>query len=319
MEVKDLVEHKKTAIHRPVYAILFLIVAVTSCTQSKTYKYIEITEEDGLLGGVEKKEKEPRTIEASSDSAAYLDAFQYFTISMKVNNDMREAMGTMYSRPIEFRLFNNLGEDIAKSVFFLNKDSLEQQILQRVNSKRNTIKESIDKSKEEEIDFRKKAKIDSAKIKSLKQYFRLRKDEFSNDNKTWYEPKSAPQYTNRNGIYCYFQTENGLPSNLRLRFQYYSDEWLFFSRIQFAIDGKAFEYIPLRTETDSGDGGKIWEWSDEALSVSDKELIYALANAKSAKMKIIGRQYFDQKTISHDQIINIGRTLELYNALGATY
>jgi hypothetical protein len=72
----------------------------------------------------------------------------------------------------------------------------------------------------------------------------------------------------------------------------------------------------MATETDSGDGGKIWEWFDESVSVSDKQLINALANSKSAKMKLIGRQYFDVKNISQDQIKGIKRTLELYQAMG---
>jgi hypothetical protein len=160
--------------------------------------------------------------------------------------------------------------------------------------------------------------IDSAKVAELKKFFRIKKDEFSNNNKVWYEPKSAPQYVNRNGVYCYFQTENDIPSNLRFRIQYYAEDWLFFRRVQFSIDGKAFEYIPLDVETDHGDGN-IWEWFDEGVTSSDKELIGALANAKRAKMKLIGRQYHKIKTITAEQILNIRRTIELFNALGGGF
>ena len=126
-------------------------------------------------------------------------------------------------------------------------------------------------------------------------------------------------YTNKNGLYCYFLTEKGVPSNLRFRFQYHAEEWLFFSRIQFSIDGKAYEYIPDDTETDSGNGGKIWEWCDQALRPTDKELFYALANAKSAKIKIIGRQYYNTKEVSQEQIRDIKRAIDLYNAMGGQY
>ena len=87
----------------------------------------------------------------------------------------------------------------------------------------------------------------------------------------------------------------------------------------FAIDGKAFEYIPSDTETDSGEGGKIWEWFDQVLSKDDKPLIEALANAKSAKMKIIGRQYYDEKTVTSEQIAAIKHTLEFYRAMGGQF
>jgi len=184
----------------------------------------------------------------------------------------------------------------------------------------NFIQESVDRNKKEKIDnFNKTAKVDSVKVKELTKYFRINSDEFSNDNKKWYEPKTAPQYTNRNGIYCYFQTENGIPSNLRFRVQYYAEDWLFFSRVQFSIDGKAYEFVPNDTETDSGNGGYIWEWFDQGLTTSDKNLIYALANGKSAKMKFIGRQYHNIKTITQEQIKSIKQTIDLYNALGGQY
>lgn len=305
---------------RQLLGLLLIATLLIACDNKKSYKYIEITAEQGSLGGVEKKEKEPKSIKANSDSAAYLDAFQSFCISLKVNKDMKQAMGTVYSTPVNFKLLNDKGENIANTVYFIDKSKREKEIMDQIFAMNNTFQESVDMSKADNTkQFQATAKIDSAKVKDLSKYFRQKKDEFSNENKIWYEPNSAPQYTNRNGLYCYFQTENGIPSNLRLRFQYYADDWLFFSRIQFAIDGKAYEYIPDGTETDSGNGGKIWEWCDQPLSQADKELIYALANAKSAKMKIIGRQYHDQKTISQEQINSIKQTLDLYNALGGQY
>jgi len=306
---------------RGILFCLFLItVTLVGCDNKKTYQYIEVTAEQGVLGGIEEKEKEPKIIKASSDSSAYLDAFQLFSISLKVNKDMKETLGTVYSTPIKFKLLNEEGEDIANTVYFENKDKREKEITEKTFAKGNTLQESVENRKEEDArNFQANAKIDSVIIKDLTKYFRQKKDEFSNNNKIWFEPKSAPQYVNRNGLYCYFHSENGLPSNLRFRIQYYAEDWLFFSKIQFAIDGKAYEYIPNSTETDSGDGGKIWEWSDQALTLDDRELIYALANAKSAKMKIIGSQYFDQKTISQEQIKSIKQVLDLYKAMGGQY
>lgn len=174
--------------------------------------------------------------------------------------------------------------------------------------------------REEKIEtFKQTATIDSAKIKELEPFFYAKKDEFDPNGLVWYKPKSAPKYTNRNGIYCYFQSNKGMPSNLRLRLQYYADDWLFFKKVQFSIDGKAYEYIPMDTETDSGNGGKIWEWFDESMGKSNTELLDALANAKSAKMKLIGDQYYDIKTINSTQIRDIKRTLDLYKAMGGEY
>jgi hypothetical protein len=184
----------------------------------------------------------------------------------------------------------------------------------------NSLKKTLDNNKKEtSANLQSNNKVDSIKVNQLLKFFRQKKDEFSTTNAIWYEPMSAPIYTNRNGIYCYFQTENGVPDNLRFKIQYYADEWLFFKEVQFSIDGKAYDYIPTKTETDSGNGGYIWEWFDETLVTSDRDLIYALANAKSAKMKFIGRQYYDIKVITKEQINGITKTLELYHALGGQF
>lgn len=301
------------------YKLLVFLLAVVLTSCDKKYTYIEVVLEKGIFSGVDEKEKEEKIIKAKNDTLAYLDAYQKFCISMKVNKDMQETYGETYSTPFEFKLLNDKGENIANSTFFVTKAEEEKKIEERIFSRSNSLKESLERTEKEKTeDFHKTVKIDSAKVKELEKLFTLKKDEFSNNNKVWYKPKSAPQYTNRNGIYCYFQTENGIPSNLRLRIQYYADDWLFFSRVQFSIDDKAYEYIPRKVETDHG-SGNIWEWFDEGLTSSDKELIYALANAKSAKMKFIGRQYHNIKTISNKQILDIKRTLELYNALGGDY
>lgn len=169
------------------------------------------------------------------------------------------------------------------------------------------------------INFNKSLEIDSVKIALLKQNFILKKDEFSNDNVIWYEPKSAPKYVNQNGIYCYFQTQNDIPNNFRFRVQYMAEDWLFFESVQFSIDGNAYKYIPLNTKTDHGNG-LIWEWFDEQISSSsDRGLIEALAYSKNVKVKFNGRQYQKIKKLTKNQIIDIKNTLELYRAMGGKF
>jgi hypothetical protein len=297
-------------------AFLTLFLVFTGCNEH-TYKYVEIVEKEGLLGTKEIEEKAAEIIPASSDSAAYLAAYRKFCISMKVNGDMVKSLGTVSEKPLEFKLFNEKGKDIAQSLVFLNKAKLEGEILSDVLSAENAVKEAVDKNKSEQNgQLTNNTTIDSSKIKELTKFFTVKADEFSNNNEKWYTPKSAPKYANANGIYCYFQTENGIAKNMRFRLQYYADEWLFFNHVSFAIDGKAYEYTPNNTETDSGNGGYIWEWFDEHVTKTDMELLNALANAKSAKVKFFGKQYYNIKSISKDQMANIKRSLELYHAMG---
>ena len=121
-------------------------------------------------------------------------------------------------------------------------------------------------------------------------------------------------------VYLYFGKDDNSIKPLRLRVQYYADEWLFISNVIFNIDGKVFRFIPTKVERDSGNGGMIWEWIDEPIQdESDKELIYALVNAKSAKMKFNGSQYYKIRAISNAQLTSMRKTLELFNALGGNF
>lgn len=162
-------------------------------------------------------------------------------------------------------------------------------------------------------------KVDSSKVKSLKKYFRIKKDEYSNDNVIFYEPKSAPLYINNNGFYCSFTTENGTPSNFKLNLQYYDEDWLFIRGVKLLIDGKAFEILPYKVDRDNGDGGMIWEWFSVPITASNKDLIDAICKGKKMKMKLIGSQYYDTKVITEKQALNIKRAVELYTAMGGKF
>jgi hypothetical protein len=160
-------------------------------------------------------------------------------------------------------------------------------------------------------------KQDPARIKSLKKYFRFSKDEFDVNKKEWIKPTDAPKFVNRNAIYAYFQTINGNADNLRFVIQYHNEDWLFIEKFQFSIDGKAYEYIPERMETDNADG-MIWEWFDDSADTNLKTIMEAIANSKTTKIKMLGRQYFDVKLVTKKQKESIKRTLEFYHVLGGT-
>lgn len=161
------------------------------------------------------------------------------------------------------------------------------------------------------------SKAEMAKtIKDLSRYFTFKKDEFSQNDRVWVEPKDAPKYLNRNGIHCYFQANNDKASNLRLRIQYTADDWLFIRYYIFSIDGMVFEYRPDKIETDHK--STIWEWADNQVTSFDQSLITALMMAKSAKIRFVGRQYHKDRNITSQQLLSIKRTVQLYRAMGGT-
>jgi len=299
--------------------LIFVLGFQISCNSPKEYKYIEVELSKNYLGRFEQKLKDTQIINSKNDSTAILEGYRKFYISEKVNKDVSESTGLVLGLPIEFKLINEQGADIVLTTDFLNKDSLIKSIRDNIY-KTVDLKETFKKNKEKEIsDFKKNVKIDSVKIKELKPFFNTKKDEFDPSGKEWYEPKSAPKYTNENGIYLYFQVNDGVPSNLRLRIQYHSDDWLFFKKVQFSLDGVAYEYVPRDTQTDSGNGGRIWEWSDDSMNQSNTELLDALSNSKASKMKLVGRQYYDIKTLTKSQKRDLKRSLDLFKAMGGKY
>lgn len=286
--------------------LLLLTIIISSCEQSRKYEYVELGLKELIFGGIDQDEKEAVIITAKTDSIAYLKAYQRFCISEKVSQDMQEALGSSAIKPTDFRLIDEQGNNVAQFINFEEIDSLKIAIRNRVFEMKNSLKETVDNRKKKDIEnFKSTVQIDSAKVIELEKFFISKKDEFDPNALVWHKPNSAPTYTNQNGIYCYFQTNNGIPSNLRLRMQYHADDWLFIQKVQFSIDNIAYEFIPRKTERDSGNGGMIWEWFDEGMSKSNTELLNALANAKSAKIKIIGRQYYKIKPITSNQIRDV--------------
>ena len=187
------------------------------------------------------------------------------------------------------------------------------------SDKENTIAESSSQMQLEEISPEDESKIDSidvVKIKELKQYFTEKKDEFSDVK--WVEPKSRPKYTNQNGYCMYFSVNNGIASNPRFLIQYESDKWLFIKNMIFNIDGENITFTPEKMETDCGNGGRIWEWCDEYAG-NLEPLIKKIAYAKSVKIKLVGKQYYNIKTMSQKQIQYFKYSYEYYKALGGTF
>ena len=280
------------------------IFAFSSC--NKSYKYVEIVKERSILSSsYNEKEKEAKNIMAKNDSIAYLEAYKKFCISLKVAKEMKDAGMEFASMPIRFSLYDDKGKEVKVHIDNKTLDEVEKQL----TSLGSGIKETSS-------NYSQKAQnpIDSIKIKELIPLFSFKKDEFDPKGLTWIEPNSAPKYTNQNGMYCYFQKDIDGVSNFRIRIQYYAEDWLFIRKYQFSIDGKAYEFIPNNVETDHD--SNIWEWCDEKTTDTTIEIVKALSISKSAKIKFVGRQYHDIRTITKREIKGIKDALDLYIAMG---
>tara|TARA_R110002050_G_scaffold291761_2_gene446552 strand:- start:65 stop:706 length:642 start_codon:yes stop_codon:yes gene_type:complete len=196
-----------------------------------------------------------------------------------------------------------------------NNDARELKKAQKIETAR--INDSIQKAEvrlaKEAEELRQNNRLKA--IDSLKPNFDIKIDEFTGIG--WVEPKNRPKYTNRNGIYSYFQIdENGKSKNLRLRIQYYGDDWIFFDKVYFSFDGENFTLPVSNKKTDHG-GGKVWEWIDDSVvdgGVREKFLLL-LATSKSPRMKLQGDTDSRVKTITESQLKALRETISLYFAM----
>jgi hypothetical protein len=124
---------------------------------------------------------------------------------------------------------------------------------------------------------------------------RPNKDSFSGI--TWYRDRSSPIYTNANGFFLYFGVDDGSKMILRLRMQYFDDDWLFIDSAKINVDGEIYDLGSYDWERDNN--SSIWEWIDEPLD--DRAMIEAIINSKSAVIRYDGSQYYDTRTITASQ------------------
>ncbi len=286
---------------------LEIILFITSCTEKK-YSYVEVVKEKDLFEkSFIEKELEPEDIFAINDSTAYIEAYRKYCISERVYNQMKAKGMDLNSIPFAFHLYDEKQKEVLPIV--------SKEILKEIHNDIFALRIDASTTHKEDMPII----IDSTTVNKLSKLFVFSKDEFDPKGMTWIKPKSAPKYANRNALYCYFMRDDSGVSNFRFRIQYYADDWLFFYKCQFSIDGKAYEFIPQKTETDNGDG-YIWEWFDEPIMTSEEvSLVKALASAKNAKIKFIGRQYYDIKQIPKSELESIKNTIDLYIAMGGKF
>lgn len=160
-------------------------------------------------------------------------------------------------------------------------------------------------------------KVTPERFKKIYKSSRLKRDEFTKS--TYLYDRSSPQYVNRNGVSCYVETDLFDNPRLHLSLQYYSDDWLFIQSAKFSVDGETIDYTPDdEFKRDSGDG-KIWEWSDNVVSEYEVPLLAKVALSKTAKVKFIGKQYHDIKTVTPKQKLAIKNMLIIYKGLLLDY
>ena len=274
---------------------IMIIIGMSGCNR-QNYR-AEFYDKDGNL-------IETQKISDYNDTLAYLTAYRDYCSKIKVEKDMQKNYGDEI-KTNSFKVFKDDGTDITRIEFKTKKEE-ESKIIAFYEEMEDVIGgPNVDPTK-----------IDSIKIKELSPYFNFEKDEFDVRRTQFIKPKSAPKFINKNAVYFYFGEINGVVGNLRLKIQYYAKNWLFIEKYIFNIDGFPIEFIPSVVKRDND--SMIWEWSDEEMTPFEASLIDALEYCKTVKIKFVGRDYSDVRTLSAKEVTDIKRAIELYKAKGGS-
>ena len=261
---------------------LFVLV---SCEQNKEYECHLIYENE--------LKNETRSVSALNDSLAYIDGAWWFMTGLEEYSKHQD----IFSQPISF---------------YVTRKGKQDTIRTYATSYDNKIKEIVEEIEKQRLLEQKRWAENQETIKNLRKYFDYEIDEFT--KKTFVEPKARPKYINVNGCYCYFQLENDVKAyNLRMKLQYEGNNWIFFSHVQWNVDGWTYEYTPSEIKRDHD--SRVWEWFDDS-SKNDALalLIVKIANCKSASYRLMGNTRTQTFKLTSAQIEAIKRTYDLYLA-----
>ncbi len=115
---------------------------------------------------------------------------------------------------------------------------------------------------------------------------------------TWVTHKNEPVLAQKMALYFGMKENSADTFPLRLKFQYYSDSWLFVRKVSIKADEQTFALDGLDFKRDNS-GGSIWEWSDN--SVSDFKMLDAVLSAKKVLIRFDGQQYYSDFTLPEAQ------------------
>lgn len=145
-----------------------------------------------------------------------------------------------------------------------------------------------------------KIKIDSLEkeISKIKNISYSDKDEFKSIE--WIQPKSERK-TYDNTIYAYYGKDSSSVYTPRIVIRYYGEDWIFWKKAIFLVDGETFNFIPEKTP-ERDNNSEVWETSDSNLSEMFIEKFMSFKNAKSVKYRLEGDQHVRDFTLSKSKI-----------------
>jgi len=130
---------------------------------------------------------------------------------------------------------------------------------------------------------------------------------------TWVTHRKSPVLGKY--VSTYFGSKEGSAANypLRLRIQYYGDDWLFVRSVTVKADDKVYNLGAMDFERDHS-SGTVWEWVD--LPVKDYSMLNEWMSSKRVVVRFNGDQYHDDFILPKEQQAKMLEVYQAWKAMG---
>lgn len=105
-------------------------------------------------------------------------------------------------------------------------------------------------------------------------------------------------------------------NDIRMVIMYYGDDWVFWDKVTFLVDGKRFEfdYSMERTNRDAN-GGSVSEYYDVLLN-EEESFRKAISNCVTIKYRLSGKQWYERE-LQKEEIEDLKEAVKLYDLVSA--
>lgn len=130
---------------------------------------------------------------------------------------------------------------------------------------------------------------------------------------TWVSHRNAPVLARHVSIY--FGSKKGSAANypLRLKLEYYGDDWLFVRSVTVRADDKVYELGNLDFKRDHS-SGFVWEWID--MPVRDHGMLNHWMTAKRVVVRFNGDLYHNDFTLPQGQQTQLREVYQAWKVMG---
>lgn len=198
------------------------------------------------------------------------------------------------------------------TIGFFSKDS--------INAEQDRIEAEKNQTKEEKIRLDSISKIEierlDSEIKNKEKNIIVKYDDI--EDRTWYYPKSLPNYSNTMAFYSYAGMRNSDKAVWkRLLIRYHGDDWLFINSITVKTDSNTYRLDALDSKRDHN--ADVWEWIDIEQTPVNDIMIDDIIESKTTKIRFTGTQYHKDWTLGSKEINGLKSMKEFYNLLENRY